>query len=184
MTNISAGSNNNNYNKTHAGLCTGSIYVASALTIGGVGHCIATAATGNKSKKISKHINKALGVRSPWVRCPAFVAVAIGCGAIVDMLINNKRKKFAEETNGLTSEEVLKKNENAELNRVGKPYLKQSTGKIYGPLLGIVALPLLQFAKFKKPNALYLSSSAITGAVGGLILGAITDAFANKNVAK
>ena len=127
-------------NKTHAGLKTAAI---SSLVIEGL--------------LIPLHHGKNLkNVR--WLNVAAFVGSSLGCGALIDGLINNKRQK-GENNNAI--------------------------GKKVGTALGagvITAFNAFSLGKglFTKVGAKFGLAGAAVGALGGFILGAITDKCANS----
>lgn len=102
---------------------------------------------------------------------PVFIAVSIGIGTLVDKAINTKRNSS-----------VNTKNTEPQTNNKNK-YQKYFEGKYLGPLTGAVAFPLLNAIKYNDSALGHIKSAAI-GATGGLILGWITDFWANKNYKK
>lgn len=91
---------------------------------------------------------------------PVAAAITIGAGALVDKINNDEFKKSP-------------KNKADASNK--------------GALIGAVAMPILHFSQqeiLKSPkvfsNNLMFISAAITGAIGGKILGMIADSFANS----
>ena len=130
----------NNNNKTHAGLKTAAIssLVIESITI--------PLLNGANLKNVR------------WLNVVAFIGSSLGCGALIDGLINNKRQK-GENNNAI--------------------------GKKVGTALGagvITAFNLFSLGKglFTKPGAKLGIISGAFGAFGGFILGAITDKCANS----
>ena len=122
-----------------------------------------------------------------WITIPIGLAVYSGCGALIDKLTNDSRAKFAQDNAGKDTKEILKNNSDAELTRGGEVYQKSSIGKKYGALLGAVVLPLWAKSKSlitKAKSPVGIIGNVITGALGGLILGAITDHYSNKGAVK
>ena len=122
-----------------------------------------------------------------WFTVPIGIAVYTGCGALIDKLTNDSRAKFAQDNAGKDTKEILKNNPDAELTRRGEAYQKTNIGKKYGALLGAVVLPLWKLAhsaitKTKSPFGIV--TAVVTGALGGLTLGAITDHYSNKGAVK
>lgn len=150
--------------KTHAGLITGS--VVGAVTGG---------------------INLMTSTKSALISLASYAAI----GAAVDAITNNKRENFEKETSGKDKKEILQTNDNAELSRTGEVYHKTNVGKTYGTAIGAITLPLLQELqlsnvglKLGEGAGIFRVASAITGALGGLALGAISDHFANNGAKK
>lgn len=115
---------------------------------------------------------------------PVMALTALGCGALVDNKINKKNAELAEKVKLNGKREVLKNEKNANITKNENVYYKSNDGKKLGTILGVVAMPLLAFVQARKLNVLSAGISAALGAVGGLILGAITDACANRSAAK
>ena len=121
-------------------------------------------------------------------------AIAIGgnllCGAIVDAVRNKKSKEFADKLE-LTGEYDR---ENAGISQNNHIYYKSNIGTKVGAALGAIWCGGLLLAerysskinitkhagnnRFTK--ALAVISAIATGAIGGAIMGRITDHFANK----
>ena len=124
------------------------------------------------------------------VSIPMHVALALGCGALVDKLNNDKRAEFAEKLAANGKEETLKNDDNAEITKNGNVYCKSNMGKKLGALLGLVAAPIpgiiaSPIVKTKaKTGFKELAMLGVAGAIGGLILGAIADKYSNKTAAK
>lgn len=178
--------------KTHAGLKTGIGY---AVVEGGLAGFFATGASFMKNVMKQQGPEfmdnaKAFGKASKtwFIYIPVAILTALGCGALVDKKINNKHIEFADKLETEGKKKVLKNDDNAELTRKGEVYYHTSIGKKMGPVLGLVLTPLLSLAKTKvaggKISVLETLINVGAGALGGLILGAITDKVANKGAAK
>lgn len=125
---------------------------------------------------------------------PMHVALALGCGALVDKLNNDKRAEFAEKLAANGKEEALKNDDNAEITKNGNVYCKSNMGKKLGALLGLVAAPLPDLILSPMTKNIEGPKSwsgfkgyakiGVIGAIGGLILGAIADKYSNKTAAK
>ena len=127
-------------NKTHAGLKTGAI---STLAIESV---LIPLFHGKNLKNVR------------WLNVALFLGSSLGCGALIDALINNKRKKG--ENN----------------NAVGK---KVGTALGAG-IIAILNASTLGKAVLTKAGGKLVAGGAAVGALGGFILGAITDKCANS----
>lgn len=182
--------------KTHAGLKTGIGY---GIVEGGLAAFFASGAKafqnilktnvdelGEGAEQTAKALGKSS--KSMFIYIPIAILTSIGCGALVDKKINDKHAQFADKLEKEGKKEILKNDDNAEITKQEQVYCKASTGKKLGPILGAVLSPLLGIVNTKvagnKLNAIGLLISAATGAIGGLILGAITDKVANKGAAK
>ncbi len=189
--------------KTHAGLKTGTVYATicalSALgtnkiasAIGKIGEEVAREnadeigeQTAREIRQNSKAIKTAIGKSKYTI--PLSIAVSLACGAIVDSVINKKQDKFAQKVNENGKNATLQEEDRAELTKRQNIYYNSNTGKKLGTLLGMVALPALNAttkAIAKAKGGMGILSSAIIGTIGGFILGAITDACANKAAKK
>ena len=119
-------------------------------------------------------------------------AIAMGCGALVDKLNNDKRAKFAEELAEKGKDATYEENDYADKTKAGNVYCKSNEGKKWGALLGMggILLPIMSLNNFKikgmsKPiKTIVLANAAVLGAIGGFSLGAIADSFSNKTSAK
>ena len=97
-----------------------------------------------------------------WGRAAGTVAAFVGSGALIDLLINNKFKKGEKN------------------NAIGKKY-----GSALGGGLGfLLALSTLGKSTFTSLGGKVAAGTAVVGAIGGFILGAITDKLANKKAEK
>ena len=150
--------------KTHAGLISGAVV---GTVLGG--------------------LQLTVSAKSALLSLAAFSAA----GAAVDAITNNKRENFAEASTGKTKNEIIKENDNAELSRTGELYHKTNVGKTYGTAIGAVTLPVLNELqmscaglKLLEGRGVMAAASAVTGAIGGLTLGAIADHFANSGAKK
>ena len=122
-----------------------------------------------------------------FITIPLGYAVCMACGALIDKLSNNKRAKLEADLTQKDQKEVLKENKRAEVTRSGGVYYKSNEGKKYGALLGMAVLPAWKYAgnlisQSKTPVGVI--SSAIMGAIGGFVLGSITDKHSNKAAKK
>lgn len=186
--------------QTHAGLKTAAGYslIGTGLTLGmnKLGkNCLeflkegadviddaATKASVNNDIKTFKAASKKLGITLPIT-----ILASLGCGALVDKLINDKQKAFAQKLDENGKKEVLNTEDRADTTRKGEVYYRSNLGKKVGTVLGAVVLPILTktecaIAKTKSPMGIV--GNVITGALGGLILGAITDKVANNGARK
>ncbi len=178
--------------KTHAGLKTGIGY---GIVQAGYAGLLATGASfmqdimRSQGRNFIPDPNTAGKISKIWfLYIPAAILTSIGCGALVDSAINKKHAEFAKKTENKDKKEILRKDEQAELSRTGEVYYHTSIGKKIGPVFGLVLTPLLGLGQHKIAGRQYtvgkLVINAVVGAVGGLLLGAITDRVANKGAAK
>ncbi len=123
-----------------------------------------------------------------WITVPMCAAIMVGCGAFVDKLINKKHADLADEIQSKPGKEILEENDNADVSRKGNLYLKTNTGKKVGTVLGAVVAPILSITSLKiakfKIHPIIAISGVVQGALGGLLLGAITDHCSNKAAEK
>lgn len=183
-------------NNTHAGLKTGAVY-AGLGSLGVVtGSKMANAGVEflKQNKEVAEEVGKetieemAKGAKalnkSKYLYLPIFILTALGCGALVDNSINKKRANLQQRLATEDKKAILESDDNVDTTAKGNLYYKSSVGKKLGTVLGAVALPALGIIQAvlakSKVNALGAVSNIITGAIGGLALGAITDACANK----
>ncbi len=111
----------------------------------------------------------------------AVIPVALLCGNYIDSKINNQNAELSKKIKTQDRKEIIEQNPNVESTRNGNFYNKSNIGKKTGAILGAIAMPVLNIIqKGKYTNALGLIISPIEGVLGGLLLGAITDACANK----
>lgn len=183
--------------KTHAGLKTGTGYAAlSTISALFMGKLI------NQSAKFLKDNAKGIDLGSEFIEetiqsgkrfskgnviyIPVLIAASLGCGAIVDKAINKKNKLLAQRLETEDKKTVLQNEDRADLTRKENVFYKSNQGKKLGTLLGIVVLPALSFVNrfITKTKGASVVGAAIYGALGGFILGAITDKCANKSAAK
>lgn len=191
---------------THAGLKTGAVVggIGAASTIGlytfadkllklGKGVVAEGAEMGEEAAHDMGNVLSEAGAslkaagKKLWITVPIGIAVYTGCGALIDKLINDKRAKFAQDIAGKDTKDIVKDNSDAELTRRGEVYQRSNIGKKFGTLLGAVVLPAWSktsemITKSKSPVGIV--GNAIIGALGGLILGSITDHYANKGAIK
>lgn len=184
---------------TNAGLKTGAVY-------GGIGTlgALFTSSLVKVSDKLvndiaqnDSNLTKVIGADSNAMKhfakgnllyIPFFIAATLGCGAIVDRFINKKNAAFAERLEKEGKDKVLKSDDNADMTFKKNVYYKSDTGKKIGTALGAVVMPALTLImnglSKTKVSAVSIASALFQGALGGLILGAITDNIANKNARK
>ena len=134
-------------------------------------------------KNALKNVNKTLAICLPIA-----ILFSLGSGLFVDKLTNDKQTKFADKLSISNKKDILREEDNAELTRKDNVYYKSNIGKMVGPALGAVILPIISVIassinKIKVPAVVYVGE-VLGGALGGLILGAITDKIANKGAAK
>lgn len=97
-----------------------------------------------------------------WGRVGLIAALTTGCGALVDAMINNKFKKGEEN------------------NAIGKKY-----GTLLGVGAGVVNTIIINGKHaFSKRGLIGMAIVSGISALGGLVLGAITDHCANKTARK
>ena len=200
--------NSSNSTKSHAGLKTGAVWsvVRTSVSLGMLG--IASWATSkiqrsaNNSFQSSKKAQKLLELatkfrsfsKSIWIGLPINIAIALGCGALVDKLNNGNRAKFADELATKGEKATLEENDKAKKTKAGNVYCKSDEGKKWGALLGVagVVVPslfILAFARAKgakvtKVDGEILIDKLVNYSLGGLALGAIADNYSNKTAAK
>lgn len=187
--------------KSNYGLKTGAVYaaIASGLSLLGV------TVQGLNLKREQKRLDENMGryssqkqlefiqetktsLKRTWITIPLGVAIIIGCGALVDKLINKKHTDLAEQVKSKPAKEILEENDNVEVSKNGNLYYKSNTGMKTGPLIGAIVAPIssmvaLKIAKFRIHPILAITG-LIQGALGGLLLGSITDYCSNKAAEK
>ncbi len=200
--------NSSNPTKSHAGLKTGAAWsgVRTSFSLGLLG--IASWATSkiqrsaNNSFQSSQKAQKLLELATKFrsfskailLGLPINIAIALGCGALVDKLNNGNRAKFADELATKGEKATLEENDKARKTKAGNVYCKSDEGKKWGSLLGVagVVVPslfILAFARAKgskvtKVDCEILIDKLVNYALGGLALGAIADNYSNKTAAK
>lgn len=202
--------NSSNPTQSHAGLKTGAVWsaIATPVALGTLGltswansttqdaaknaHQYFNAQEAQQFLKIARDSN--LSSKAAWATLPINIAIALGCGALVDKLNNTNRAKFAEELAAKGEKAILEENDNAEKTRSGNVYCKSDEGKKWGALLGVagVVVPslfILAFARAKgakvtKVDGEILIDKLVNYSLGGLALGAIADNYSNKTAAK
>ncbi len=143
-----------------------------------------------------KDINKVLneeykqknkqGARLKKLAIPfALVAAAcsLGCGMLVDNIRNKKAKETADFTAKVGVRNAIMNGDSVALSNKGRTYYDSNVGKKYGALLGAgcgLIESVMSAGKFKPIGLLNM----IPMAIGGLIMGAITDHFTNSNAKK
>ncbi len=194
--------NNNKPFQTHAGLKTG---IAAGIV--GSGIDLGLGSFANKSVNLVKEnqedIKKA-GLPDSFVKAsidymervkktskitaPITLAFSIGAGALVDHIANKKHANIAELKKDNENKDILMAEPRANTTRNENIYYKSNNGKKYGPLLGAVIFPLeyLIGSKLLKLKATPKNNIglAISGAIGGLVIGAITDKCSNSAARK
>jgi len=100
-------------------------------------------------------------------------------GVTIDYFTNERRKKFAEKTVGMTERQALQQDSNAYVTKKLNPYIKSNTGKKLGTLFGAAYLPLSLAASSKKASSTVYGIYAGIGAIGGFALGFLNDYLAN-----
>lgn len=200
--------NSSNPPQSHAGLKTGAAWsgVRTSFSLGLLG--ISSWATSkiqrsannsfHHSQKVQKLLELATKFRSfsksIWIGLPINIAIALGCGALVDKLNNGNRAKFADELATKGEKATLEENDKAKKTKAGNVYCKSDEGKKWGSLLGVagVVVPslfILAFARAKgakvtKVDGEILIDKLVNYSLGGLALGAIADNYSNKTAAK
>lgn len=172
--------------KTHAGLKIGtalSVIAAARHGLSAQGQSMAA-----KVGAIDEVAAKATKSKILWT-IPITALVYIGCGVILDKLINDKRVKFSQDSASKDMKETIKSDKTADITREGNVYQKSKTGKKYGTLLGLVAFPALRAVNLaikenKRCSVLGFAINMAVGAVAGRILGSWTDNSANKGAKK
>ncbi|MBQ8668207.1 hypothetical protein IJ472_00390 [bacterium] len=189
--------------ETHAGLKTGAVYAGTSAVVTGATYGFtkkmykaaleALKECGDEISDLTKmevkHFDDLLkfSKKNLFIGIPVFVLASLGCGAFVDKKINAKHAELAQKAQEKDAKEVLAEDECAELTRDGNLYHRSNTGKKVGAALGAVAysaFTLFQKYALKAPSGFGIVASVALGALGGLGLGAITDACSNKAAKK
>lgn len=118
-----------------------------------------------------------------FLYAPIALLYSAGCGALVDSCINKKHDNLAADVDKYGKNEALKMNDRAELTRNENVYYSSNTGLKAGALLGAIVSPITTMVRLRKFSPLVVLSNILIGAIGGAILGKITDYFSN-NAAK
>lgn len=178
------------YYKTRAGIKTAAVYATPGT--------ILLLSMKKIMKALSSHVDEMikngapaelkmeLPKFKPYITVPLFLATTLGCGLFIDKKINEKNAKLAEDLKTKDKDNIFKDEENIEKTTKGNLYNKSKVGKHIGPILGpcvIIFNGVISALVHKQPirmNAAKLVQDAGLGALGGLILGSITDHFANK----
>lgn len=204
-------SNVNSTSTSHAGLKTAAVW-SSIATPFGLANIYLNRLSNNsfpgvtygkmnlKGKDLGKIFKMPTNVNSKLAlfALPLNFAIAMGCGALVDKLNNDKRAKFAEELAEKGKDATYEENDYADKTKAGNVYCKSNAGKKWGALLGmggillpeLIFMPIMSLNNFKIKGmskaikTIVLAQSAILGAIGGFSLGAIADSFSNKTAAK
>lgn len=131
------------------------------------------------------------GIKNNLASIALPIITNLGCGAIVDAVRNKKSAKVAEQIkqNGLNN--ALIDNEKIMLSRKGNGYYESNTGAKLGGWLGLACgllqLPLLKqrdFGGTKGETALGIVIGLGLTALGGYLLGKLSDNKANKDARK
>ena len=204
-------SNVNSTSTSHAGLKTAAVW-SSIATPFGLANIYLNRLSNNsfpgvtygkmnlKGKDLGKIFKMPTNVNSKLAlfALPLNFAIAMGCGALVDKLNNDKRAKFAEELAEKGKDATYEENDYADKTKAGNVYCKSNAGKKWGALLGmggillpeLIFMPIMSLNNFKIKGmsktikTIVLAQSAVLGAIGGFSLGAIADSFSNKTAAK
>lgn len=107
---------------------------------------------------------------------------SLGCGMLVDKLRNNKAKEAADTVGRVGLNNAIMHNDNISISRKGRAYYESSEGLKWGALLG-AGCGIANAALYSAKPIQYLTKG-LKFAVGGLIMGAITDACTNKSARK
>ena len=194
--------NTNQVKQSNAGLKTGAVWAGIMTPVAtGTNYFLSKCAAAgqnatnlgldsHQTQQYMTNVKKlAANVKTGWATIPLNIALALGCGALVDKLNNAKRAEFAEKLAQNGKEEMLKNDDNAETTAAGNVYFK-----LLG--LGAAILPdlvTMPFGKVKgfKADKVYksgiisgLAGKTVAGVLGGLALGAIADHFSNKTAEK
>lgn len=204
-------SNVNSTSTSHAGLKTAAVWSSIAAPFG-LANIYLNSLSNNsfpgvtygkmnlKGKDLGKIFKMPTNVNSKLAlfALPLNFAIAMGCGALVDKLNNDKRAKFAEELAEKGKDATYEENDYADKTKAGNVYCKSNEGKKWGALLGmggillpeLIFMPIMSLNNFKFKGmsktikTIVLAQSAVLGAIGGFSLGAIADSFSNKTAAK
>ena len=139
-------------------------------------------------KDLDDALNKAnkSGIRMKKYAIPfALIAAActLGCGMLVDNIRNKKAKETADYTAQVGVHNALMNGDSVALSNKGRTYYDSNVGKKYGALLGAgcgLIESIMSAGKFKPIGLLNM----IPMAIGGLIMGAITDHCTNNSAKK
>lgn len=123
---------------------------------------------------------------------PAIAIASVGCGVAVDMAANKKHAQIAELKDSSDTKEILNDESRVDTTRNGNVYYKSNTGKKLGTLLGLVTYPIVEVLSLKmmkvqssvKSLAAVAGVTAVMGAIGGFVLGAIADKCGNSAARK
>ncbi len=107
---------------------------------------------------------------------------SLGCGMLVDKLRNNKAKEAADTVGRVGLNNAIMHNDNISISGKGRAYYESSEGLKWGALLG-AGCGIANAALYGAKPIQYLTKG-LKFAVGGLIMGAITDACTNKSARK
>lgn len=110
-------------------------------------------------------------------------ACTLGCGMLVDNIRNKKAQTTADYTAQVGVHNAVMNGDSVALSNKGRTYYDSNTGKKYGALLGAgcgLIESIMSAGKFKPIGLLNM----IPMAIGGLIMGAITDHYTNSSAKK
>ena len=110
-------------------------------------------------------------------------ACTLGCGMLVDNIRNKKAQETADYTAQVGVRNAVMNGDSVVLSNKGRTYYDSNTGKKYGALLGAgcgLIESVMTAGKFKPIGLLNM----IPMAIGGLIMGAITDHYTNSSAKK
>ena len=190
-------SNVNSTSTSHAGLKTAAVWSSIVTPLGLANIYLNRLANRKDLGKIFKMPTNANSKLALFALTLNY-AIAMGCGALVDKLNNDKRAKFAEELAEKGKDATYEENDYADKTKAGNVYCKSNAGKKWGALLGmgglllpeLIFMPIMPLNNFKIKGTskiiktIVLAQSAVLGAIGGFSLGAIADSFSNKTAAK
>lgn len=110
-------------------------------------------------------------------------ACTLGCGMLVDNIRNKKAQETADYTAQVGVRNAVMNGDSVALSNKGRTYYDSNAGKKYGALLGAgcgLIESIMTAGKFKPIGLLNM----IPMAIGGLIMGAITDHYTNSSAKK
>ena len=109
----------------------------------------------------------------------------LGCGVLVDRLRNKKAGETADLIKETGVKNALLNNDRIAISRNRNPYYDSNVGQKYGALLGAGCGILHSFMSNGKLNGVKnIISSAVTFALGGLLMGCIADKCSNNDAKK
>lgn len=108
-------------------------------------------------------------------------------GWAIDKKINAKHAELKDKLKDQDLATIQAEDNRVKTTKEGNPYYKSVLGKKIGSLVGAVMLPTLAIAdKFimKTPGKVRVLGQVVNGALGGLMLGGITDVCSNRAARK